>query len=178
MHDIAPDVREAAAAVDLLAMDVDGVLTGGEIIYGPGGEWKVFSVKDGHGFRLAAQAGLKTAVITGRRSAAVLVRARELGVSAVLQGVTRKGRAVEELCAKLGIGLDAVCFVGDDLVDLPVMRRVGFPVAVADAVEEVRAAARWITASPGGRGAVREVIELLLKARGDWDSILQRTYGE
>jgi len=178
VREIPPDIRQMAAAVELLAMDVDGVLTGGEIIYGPGGEWKVFSVKDGHGFRLAARAGLKTAVITGRRSHVVLVRARELGVFAVLQGVTDKGRAIEELCVKQGIGLNAVCFVGDDLVDLPVMRRVGFPVAVADAVEEVQAAARWITPSAGGRGAVREVIELLLKARGQWDSILRQYYEE
>lgn len=178
MPEFPPEVSEAAGRVAALVMDVDGVLTGGEIIYGPGGEWKVFSVKDGHGFRLASRAGLLTAVITGRRSDVVAVRARELGVTAVVQGAVNKGRALDRVAARLGVDLQQICYIGDDLVDLPVMRRVGFPVAVADAAEEVKAAALWVTQRPGGAGAVREVIELILKSQNRWQSVIQPYYEE
>jgi len=176
MSEPQPEALEAARRVRLVAMDVDGVLTGGEIIYGPGGEWKIFSVKDGHGFRLAARGGLKTAIVTGRRSDVVLQRARELGVSAVVQGATHKGRVLDAICGRTGVRPAEVSYIGDDLVDLPAMRRVGFPVAVADAAEEVKAAALWVTGRRGGGGAVREVIELILKAQGKWDAIVQRYY--
>ena len=163
-----------AALVEAIVFDVDGVLTRGDIIYGSEGEWKTFNSQDGMGFDLARQAGLKLAMFSGRASTAVRRRARELHVQAVAEGVKDKGAAIGELLEKLGVKAEQVCYVGDDLIDLPAMAVAGFPVAVANAVEEVRKAAAWVTTKRGGDGAAREVIEFVLKARGLWPKVVQR----
>lgn len=159
------------AAVRLLCLDVDGVLTDGSILLDDHGvETKRFFVRDGTGLRAWQRAGGTVAIITGRSGEAVRHRAIELGIDRVLSGVARKGEAFDGLVAELGLTAAEAAMVGDDLPDLPVLARCGYPVAVRDAVPEVRAAAAWITSSPGGRGAVREVVEHLLRARGGWDA--------
>jgi 3-deoxy-D-manno-octulosonate 8-phosphate phosphatase (KDO 8-P phosphatase) len=163
-----------AAFVEAIVFDVDGVLTRGDIIYASEGEWKTFNVQDGMGFDLARQAGLKLAMFSGRASTAVRRRAKELHVHALAEGVKDKGTAIAELLEKLGVKPEQVCYVGDDLIDLPAMDVVGFPVAVANAVEEVRSAAAWVTKKRGGEGAAREVIEFVLKAKGLWSKVVQR----
>ncbi|HBA83745.1 MAG TPA: hypothetical protein DCZ95_06590 [Verrucomicrobia bacterium] len=170
-------IKKRAARVEVVVFDVDGVLTRGDIVYGPGGEWKVFNVHDGHGFKLAVRGGLKLALITGRTSESVVRRARELEVDVLMDGVKRKNLAIRELCKKMSVKPESVCFVGDDVVDLPAMAAVGFPVAVANAVEEVRDQAAWITTRRGGEGAAREVIELILKSKGLWANVLKRYVG-
>lgn len=167
-------VEERAAKVDAIIFDVDGVLTDGGIIHGPGGEWKVFNVQDGHGFKLAQRAGLKLGMLTGRRSKIVERRAKELGVGVVAQGVRQKGEAIAKILDRLGIKGEQACYVGDDLVDLPAMRQVGLPVAVANAVDEVKEGAVWVTEHRGGEGAAREVIEMILKSKGLWKDIMKR----
>lgn len=156
-------------AVRLLVCDVDGVLTdGGMWLTGDGGEAKRFSAHDGLGLSLAAAAGLTTALLTARRSPLVARRARECRVPWVVQGRNDKGPALAELNRRTGIPASATAYVGDDLVDLPAMRLASVAVAVADAAREVKAAADFVTAACGGHGAVREVIERLLKAQGRW----------
>lgn len=162
-------VRRVARGIRLLLLDVDGVLTDGRLIYGPSGETtKVFNVRDGHALVVAREVGLEVAIVSGRSSTAVKRRMSELGVRDVHQGVRDKAALLERLCAGRGIGPEAVAFMGDDLPDLALMRRVGLALAPADAVSEVRRAAHWISRTPGGAGAVREAIEWLLGARGVW----------
>lgn len=166
-------VWERARAIRLLILDVDGVLTDGRLYFGPTGETlKVFYVRDGHGMKMAQQAGIEVALLSGRRSDAAYHRARELGISRFFEGLRDKVAVLEELLAALSLTPREVAAVGDELVDLPLLARVGLAVAVADAAPEVRAAAHWITAAPGGRGAVREVCDLLLKAQGRWDEMV------
>jgi len=164
--------EERAARVEALVFDVDGVLTRGELIYGPGGELKIFDVQDGHGFALARRAGLKLALLSGRGGEALRARAADLQVDALREGAARKGEALRELCGILRVKPEQVCYVGYDLIDLPAFRAAGFPVAVANAVPEVRERAAWVTARRGGEGAAREVIEFVLKARGVWAGIV------
>lgn len=166
--------EQRAARVRAIIFDVDGVLTDGGLIYHADGESKVFNVRDGHGIVLARLAGLRTAFLTGRASEAVRRRATELKIDALREGVVRKGEALGELAQALGVQPEHLCYAGDDLVDLPVMRQVGFPVTVADAVAEVRAAAAWVAPSRGGQGAAREIVEFILKASGHWAGIVQR----
>ncbi|MBN1269019.1 MAG: HAD-IIIA family hydrolase [Kiritimatiellae bacterium] len=166
-------IDERAARVRAIVFDVDGVLTAGGIIYGPHGEWKVFDVQDGHGFAMARRGGLKLALLSARSAEVVERRAKDLGAVA-LQGAHGKGEALEGLLKDLGVTGEETCYVGDDVVDLPAMRRVGFPVAVANAVAEVRQAACWTTARRGGEGAAREVIERILKAQGRWQELMKR----
>lgn len=167
--DYPPDVRQRAQNIRLLILDVDGVLTDGRLYFGPKGETlKVFHVRDGHGLKMAQRAGIEVAFVSGRRSDAAYHRAKELGISRFHEGVRDKVAVMEEIMAAMQIEASQVAAVGDDLVDLPHMSRVGLAVAVADAVPEVVAAAHWVTANPGGRGAVREVCDLLLKAQGKW----------
>lgn len=165
-------VDQRAARIRAIVFDVDGVLTRGEIIYGPGGEWKVFDVQDGHGFSLARRAGLKLALLSGRASKALRSRAADLKVDALVEGSADKARGLAAILKKLGIPGEAACYVGDDLVDLSPMRAVGLAVAVANAVPETRRAAAWVTRRRGGEGAAREVIERILKAKGLWKKIL------
>ncbi len=162
-------------AVELLVLDVDGVLTDGRVIvHSDGSESKHFHTLDGHGIRMWQRAGLRVALLSGRYSAAVERRAAELGIAHVLQDCHFKRPAIDGLLAETGLTLAQVAYVGDDLPDMPVIRDVGFGVAVAGAVEEVKACADYVTTRPGGRGAVREVIELILKESGRWDDLLKR----
>ena len=155
-----------AAGIELAVFDVDGVLTDGRIILGAhGDELKSFHVRDGHGLVRLREAGIERAVITGRSSPVVERRMRELGVTHVFQGIRDKQACLSELLGTLGIAASATCYVGDDLPDLPAMRLVGLPIAVADACADARAVALWVTQAGGGRGAVREVCDLLLRAR-------------
>ena len=157
----------AAARIRLLCLDVDGVLTDGSILLDDQGhETKRFFVRDGTALRAWQRAGGVVAIITGRGGRAVERRARELGIDLVRTSVDRKGPVFEALLGELGMTAEEAAMVGDDLPDLPVLERCGYPVAVRDAVAEVRAAARFVTEQPGGRGAVREVVETLLEAQG------------
>jgi 3-deoxy-D-manno-octulosonate 8-phosphate phosphatase (KDO 8-P phosphatase) len=163
-----------ARRIRLLLLDVDGVLTDGRLYFGPKGEaLKVFHVLDGHGLKMVRRAGIEVALLSGRRSDAAYHRARELNLSHFFEGLRDKVAILEDLRGSLKLTLQEVAMVGDDLVDLPVMSRVGLAVAVADAVPEVQAAAHWVTSLPGGRGAVREVCDLLLKAQGRWEEMVR-----
>jgi 3-deoxy-D-manno-octulosonate 8-phosphate phosphatase (KDO 8-P phosphatase) len=161
--------------IEMLVLDVDGVLTDGRVItHSDGSESKCFHVLDGHGIRLWQRAGLQMAWLSGRVSTATMRRAEELQVQYVLQDCHVKLPALQQLLERLGMPAGKVAYVGDDLMDVPVLRYVGFAVAVADAVAEVRAHADYVTTRPGGRGAVREVIEYILKNSGRWDSLVAR----
>ncbi len=155
------------------------MLTDGRIVLASdGGQIKFFDVRDGFGLVLARQAGLRTAIITAERSRVVTLRARRLKVDWVAQFARDKEKALSRCLTHFGIPARQACYVGDDLLDLPALRRVGFPVAVAGADPEVRRRCRYVTRLPGGRGAVREVIELILKAQGRWGRILRRYAGD
>ena len=168
-------LRDRLARVQLLLLDVDGVLTDGGVTWTNDGiEQKTFSIRDGLGIRLWQQAGGRTGIITGRSSRVVQLRAEELGIGIVRQGIGDKLEAATAVLAEHGLGWEQAAFVGDDLPDLPVVMRCGVGVAVADACPELVAAATLVTRRPGGRGAVREVIERLLEARGQWDAIVHR----
>ena len=165
------EVREAlserARRVRLLVLDVDGVLTDGRLhITAQGEETKVFHVRDGSGLVALQRAGVAVAIVSGRDSPAVTRRAAELGIVHVAQGVADKGAALDALLARLGLDATALACVGDDTPDLPMLERAALAVAVADAHPRARAAAHWITPTPGGLGAVRDVCDLLLAARG------------
>lgn len=177
MHDplagVDADVVRRAKAVRLLLLDVDGVLTDGGLRYDDGGgEAKTFNVLDGHGLKLLQGQGVPVGIVTSRQSPLVQRRARELGLTHLRQGCGDKRTALEALLAETRLGADAVAFVGDDVIDLPAMRRVGLAVAVANAHPEVRARAHWTTQKAGGHGAVREVCDLLLAAQGRLDAAL------
>jgi len=159
----------------LLILDVDGVLTDGGIIYaGADTELKAFNVKDGHGIKLLKRAGVECAVITSRSSAAVGRRTNELGIELVYQGELDKLRAYDDILLKTGLSASETAYMGDDVVDLPVIARAGFSAAPADAVAEVRERVDFVAAAAGGRGAVREVAELILKSQGRWDELMGR----
>ncbi|MBI4574168.1 MAG: HAD hydrolase family protein [candidate division NC10 bacterium] len=159
----------------MLVLDVDGILTDGRVLYGPGGqEFTAFHILDGHGIKLAIRSGLIPAIITGRASEAVAWRARELGIPEIHQKALDKLSVFEDLLARRGLAASQVACMGDDLLDLPLLRRAGLAITVPDAVEEVRAAAHYVSHRPGGQGAVREAIELLLKAQGHWPTLLER----
>lgn len=165
--------------IELLVLDVDGVLTDGLItLTGEGDEIKSFHVRDGAGMKYWKRAGGKLAIITGRGSPAVTRRAKELDVDLVRMHAKDKLPVLGEILDELGIAPEAAAVVGDDLTDIPLMRTCGFAVAVADAVEEVKQRAAHVTTAPGGRGAVREVIELILKGSGRWDRIMARYVGD
>jgi len=172
-----------AGRIRLLALDVDGVLTDNGIYLGPVDgqpvELKRFDVQDGLGHVLMRTAGIPVACVSARHSEATTQRARELRVEDVLQvRGPDKLEALGALLARRGIPWEDAAFVGDDLADLQVLRRVGLPIAVANAVEEVKAVAAYVTRTPGGHGAVREVVEMLLKARGRWTELLERYFTE
>jgi 3-deoxy-D-manno-octulosonate 8-phosphate phosphatase (KDO 8-P phosphatase) len=172
-----------AGRIRLLALDVDGVLTDNGIFVGPIDgqpvELKRFDIQDGLGQVLMRTAGIPVVWVSGRHSEATTVRARELRVEEVLQVPgPDKLEAFGALLARRGVAWEEAAFVGDDLADLQVLRRVGLPVAVANAVEEVKAVAKYVTRAPGGHGAVREVVEALLKARGRWAELLERYFTE
>jgi len=172
---VSKQVRARAARVKLLILDVDGVLTDGRIIMDhEGREIKAFHVRDGHGLRLLREAGIEVAVLTGRSSPVVQKRADDLGITWVRQGISDKVGAYQEIAREVGITDDEACFVGDDLVDIPLLKRVGIPIVVGDGAPEAKRFARYVTQSSGGKGAVREVCDLLLQAQGKWDAVLRR----
>ena len=155
------------ARVRLLLLDVDGVLTDGRLYYGAEGEaLKAFHARDGLGLRLAMTAGIRVGIVTGRRGAALAARCRDLGITLIFDGVRDKAAVIKTVAARTGLTPEQMAFVGDDLVDLPLMARVGLAVAVADAEPELRRQAHLVTRRPGGGGAVREVCRRLLEAQG------------
>jgi 3-deoxy-D-manno-octulosonate 8-phosphate phosphatase (KDO 8-P phosphatase) len=169
------ELMDRAGRIRLVLIDADGVLTDGRIHVGAGGEdGRAFHARDGLGVRLGQQAGLSFGIISGRRSAAVAGRADELDITELHQGISDKLACLEQLLERLAIPGDAACFIGDDLVDLPVMRRCGLSAAPSDAAREAREAADYVTESAGGRGAVREVVDLLLRASGKWQEVTKR----
>jgi 3-deoxy-D-manno-octulosonate 8-phosphate phosphatase (KDO 8-P phosphatase) len=175
MQAAAPDALERARRVRLMLFDVDGVLTDGRLWYGPSGEaLKAFSVRDGHGVKLLLQSGVAVALLSGRRSPAVAQRAAELGVTQVLQGIDDKLAAFESLTARLGMTAAVSGFMGDEVVDLPVLRRCGFACAPGGAHDLVRAHAHFVPRAPAGGGAAREVCEFLMRAQGTLEAALAR----
>lgn len=167
------DFARRARNLDWLLFDVDGVLTDGRLVYGADGEqWKVFHVRDGLGLKLARDAGLKVGILSGRGNAALQSRAREIGFDALIQDRHDKDSAFTELLEEYGADPDRVAYAGDDLLDLPVIRRCGLSFAPADAVPEVRERVHRVLSAPGGQGAVREMCEAVLRARGDWDALV------
>jgi 3-deoxy-D-manno-octulosonate 8-phosphate phosphatase (KDO 8-P phosphatase) len=166
-----PSLVTRLKRVKLLLCDVDGVLTDGSVFIGAAGEFKPFNIQDGFGLVLLRRAGLKIGWVSARPSAATALRARELKINFLIQQKDRfsKVAAVEKLLAQEKLSWDEVCFVGDDIVDLGPLRRAGVAVAVANAVREAKAAAHLVTRAAGGRGAVREVVEMILKAQGKWN---------
>ncbi len=166
-------MHASSAAIRLFVMDVDGTLTDGTITYtADGTELKSFHARDGAGIKLLPRAGVQPAIVTGRSSPAVERRAKELGIDLVIQGAANKLEAVDRLRRDAGLEWGAVAFVGDDLTDIPPMRKAGFSAAPEDADPEVRRIATYVCTLPGGRGAVRDAIETLLRRQGAWDDIL------
>jgi 3-deoxy-D-manno-octulosonate 8-phosphate phosphatase (KDO 8-P phosphatase) len=161
--------------IKMLVMDVDGVLTDGTVlINSDGSEGKNFSIVDGHGIKLWHRSGFKTAIISGRGSGATTVRAEQLSINYLQQGCKKKLPAFEILLEEAKLSAEEVIYIGDDLLDLPLVRRAGFGVAVANAVDELKAGADYVTKKSGGTGAVREVVEIVLKAIGKWDELMER----
>jgi 3-deoxy-D-manno-octulosonate 8-phosphate phosphatase (KDO 8-P phosphatase) len=172
MEDLA-SIERRASRIKLLLMDCDGVLTDGRLWLLENGEQKSFNAKDGLGLELFHRAGLRSGIISGRNAQAVARRAGELGVEFVRQGDEQKIQAFDDVLRLAGVTDDEVAFVGDDLSDIPLMRRSELAVAVADAVEETRSVAHYVTRAKGGRGAVREVVELILKSQGRWSDLVE-----
>lgn len=165
------------AKIKLLLLDVDGILTDGRIIYdNQGNELKAFDVKDGHGLKMLQRAGIKIGIITGRQSEVVARRAAELGIDILYQKALAKLEPYREILAAEGLVDEQVAYMGDDVVDLPILRRVGFSATVADAVADVKPRVDYVTIRSGGRGAVREVCDLLLKGSGQWDVLTERYF--
>ncbi|MCX5661437.1 MAG: HAD-IIIA family hydrolase [Planctomycetota bacterium] len=163
--------------IRFIVFDVDGVLTDGAIILDDlGHESKRFHVRDGFAIKAAMSMGIKVGVITGRTSRVVTLRMAELGIDLLVQGAKDKAAALETLCAQAGVEPGETAYMGDDLIDLPPMLRCGYPMAVADAAAEVRDVAKFVTRVVGGRGAAREAIEHILKAKGKWDAVVEK-YG-
>ncbi len=166
---------DAIKQVKLLILDVDGVLTDGRLFFDDHGrEYKCFHARDGHGIKLLRQSGVDVAVISGRKSNSVAIRMQSLGVSHVYQGHEDKRAAFVEILRNLDLSPKQVAYVGDDVLDLPIMTQVGFAVAVADANFAVKQRADWHTQTPGGLGAVREVCDLIMQVQDTFDAMLQR----
>ena len=170
-----PELVQRAARVSLLVLDVDGVLTDGRIIYADyGDELKFFDVQDGAGLVFWNRVGLRSAIITARRSRLLKRRAKEMRVDALEQKQLLKLPAYERLLKRFRVTDEQVCAIGDDLMELPILRRAGLAIAVPHAVEEVKRISHYVTRRPGGHGAVREAVEMILGAKGLWNSVLQR----
>lgn len=167
------NVSARAARIRLMIFDVDGVLTDGSLHFGPEGEViKTFNVLDGHGIKLLQQSGVATAIISARQSAIVARRAADLGIVHIQQGVHDKRTAFEQLITKIEIDPEDCGFVGDDVIDLPILTRVGFAASVPNAHAEVRARVHYVTQACGGRGAVREICDFILRAQGNYAAAL------
>jgi 3-deoxy-D-manno-octulosonate 8-phosphate phosphatase (KDO 8-P phosphatase) len=173
--EVAQEIGARASRVSVLLIDVDGVLTDGRIVYADyGDELKCFDVQDGAGLVFWNRVGLRSAIITARHSRLVKRRAKEMRVDYLAQRQLLKLPAYERMLKRFRVTDEQVCAIADDLMELPILRRVGLAVAVANAVDEVRRAAHYVTTRSGGRGAVREVVDMILKAKGLWDQVLQR----
>lgn len=171
-------IGDRAQRLRLLLLDVDGVLTDGTIgLTSAGDEWKSFYVRDGSAIHWARQSGITVGMLSGRVSEATVRRAAELKIGIVLQGETDKLAAYSRVAAAQNLEDDQIGFMGDDLLDLPVLVRAGLSAAPADAIAEVREHVHFVTEAPGGRGAVRELIEVILRARGQWDALVDRHLG-
>lgn len=172
-----PEFSQKLKSIQLLLLDVDGVLTDGTIIYNhDGSETKIFNVKDGLGLKLAMKAGIKVGIVSGRKSPALDYRCRDLGIPYAFGGIQDKARILERIVGLTGVVPENTAYIGDDLPDLPLMRLIGLSIAVADAHQIVIKNADWTTSSAGGCGAVREVCEALLKARGEWEKLINQFY--
>lgn len=170
-------IRERLRKIRLLLLDVDGVMTDGRIVYDANGvETKFFNVKDGHGIKMLQRAGVEVGIISGRESQVVTNRAAELGISLVYQKALDKMTPYLQVLASRGLEDEEVAFMGDDIIDIPVMRRVGFAAAPADALEYVVCHAHYVANNRGGWGSVREVCDLILKGKGVWDEVTARYY--
>ena len=168
------DVAARARRVKLVLLDVDGVLTDGTLRYGEHGDLeRDFFVRDGSALKLLQRAGLLAGIITGRQAEAIARRARDLGLAECLQGRRLKEPAWAEILERRGLRDDEVAYMGDDFLDLPLLRRAGLPATPADASPEAVAQSAWCAASPGGRGAVRELVEVILKTQGTWDAAIE-----
>lgn len=185
-HAYAPDLKETdmndlmqrAAKVKLIIFDVDGVLTDGRLILGDDGqEYKAFNSRDGHGMKMLQDSGVEVAIITGRTSKVVEHRMANLGIKHVFQGQDDKSVAFENLMGRLGVEAHETAYVGDDVIDLPVLLRVGFAIAVADAHPAVKQHAHWQTPSEGGKGAARDICELIMEAQGTLDAQMKPYLG-
>jgi len=167
-------LRGKAVKIKLLLLDVDGVLTDGRIIYdSKGRDAKFFDVHDGMGVYALYKCGIRTVLITAKGSKAIKPRARDMRVAEVFEDISPKTAVLDKILKKYQVKIDEICFVGDDLVDLCLMKRVGFPIAVFNACPEIKQAASYITLREGGRGAVREVAELILKSQNKWDGLVK-----
>jgi 3-deoxy-D-manno-octulosonate 8-phosphate phosphatase (KDO 8-P phosphatase) len=163
------EIRERARGVRMIVFDVDGVLTDGSLFYGDDGqEYKAFNSRDGHGIKMLRASGVEPAIITGRSSQVVLFRARNLGIVHLFQGADDKLAAFEKLLASVNLTAAQIAYMGDDLVDLPVLRRCGLAISVPDAPDEVKARSHYITRAGAGRGAAREACELIMRAQDTW----------
>ncbi|MFO7766441.1 MAG: HAD-IIIA family hydrolase [Pelovirga sp.] len=170
-------MNEKLAAVRLLLLDVDGVMTDGRIIYDQqGNELKAFDVKDGHGLKMLQRTGIQVGIITGRSSQVVNRRAQELGINILYQGAKVKLDPYLEIIAQTGLQDSQIAYVGDDLVDLPILRRVGFSATVADAAPQLLEQVDYVTSRAGGRGAVREICDMLMQAGGYWQEQTARYF--
>ena len=171
---ISPELSAKIKALKLLILDVDGVLTDGRLFFDQNGvEYKSFHARDGHGMKLLKQSGVEIAVISGRKSNSVALRMQSLGIEHVYQGHENKRQAFQDVISRLSLTPDQVAYLGDDVIDLPIMTQVGFAVAVADANFAVKNHADWCTETQGGLGAVREVCDLILQVQGNFDAMLQ-----
>ena len=172
--ELPPNLLARAQQITALVLDVDGVLTDGRIIYDElGDEFKCFDVQDGTGLVLWHRAGGLSAIITARKGRMITRRAKEMRVHFLAQKALKKLPAYEKFLRRKRLSQEQVCVVGDDLMELPLLRRAGMAVAVSNAVEEIKSASHYVTNRPGGRGAVREVVAMLLKAKGLWDKVLE-----
>ncbi len=175
MKELSPTILEAAKKIKLIAFDVDGVLTDGKISYSSSGEEiKSFNVRDGHAIKMAARAGLTVAVITGRESPIVQRRCQELGIELLYQGIKDKQLSLGDIMERTGFAASEITFMGDDIVDLPVMMLVGLGCSPSDAAEEVRERSDLVTRAPGGNGAARELVLIILQAQGLLDGLMAR----
>ena len=166
---------ERARDIRLLVLDVDGVMTDGRLhLTENGEEHKIFHSRDGHGIKLIQELGIDVAIITGRASEAVTRRARGLGIQHVVLGATDKGQAIEELSQLVGVPLEHVAAMGDDVLDLPMLNRAGLSATVSDAPTLIRHRVDWVSPLPGGSGAVRALIDTLIDVRGQWGDVLAR----
>ena len=171
------EIIEKAKRVKVFIVDIDGVMTDGRIVYsGYGDELRFFDVQDGFGITLLNRAGIKTVIVTAGKSKIIRHRARDLKVSKTYHGFMDKVDAFNDLLELFKVTPEEVCFIGDDLIDIPILKRAGFAVAVSNAVDEVKELAHHITANKGGRGAVREICDLILKSQGKWDLVTSKYF--